>query len=127
MIDPFKWQGFVTPENREEIAEALRLRLAGRFDVVQGRVFHKNICLVEGNAIAVLGDTLGSGSGISILHNYGIYTIGEEKSEEIHRHYYLAARGEDTRGDYITFDTNTIHIQPDGSQYYVYIPREEVQ
>lgn len=116
MIDPYAWQGFITLENMEEVAEALRTRLARHVDIVQWFSFTKDVFLVqEPDAIRTWKHEVGENGGIIITHDYGDYGHGNYSME--------------TDSTYLRFDQDVIFVQNKGKheKYYTYIPKEEVK
>jgi hypothetical protein len=117
MIDPHNWQGFITLKNMEEVAEALRTRLASRFDIVQWFSFTKDVCLVQRpDAIRAWKHEIDENGGIIIAHDYG----------EDYGHGNFAMETDVT---YLRFTEDAIFVQNKGEheKYYTYIPRKETQ
>ena len=121
MIDPYNWSGFVTLENMEEIAVALRMRLSGRFDRVYWIMYEKEICLIDDkDAIQTWRHERRPDGGILVHINHGLHTIDGYNKEALGTEYLKA----DT--SYFRFGKHHVFVQDkDDPKYRVFIPREE--
>lgn len=119
MIDPYSWQGRIVLSNMEDVVKALRTRLSGHFDLVRGTVFHRNISLAQGEAIHWWNDEYEG--RIAITHNYGL----DQEGDTVTGNYVLNAGADKVMGDYISFSKDIVYVNAIGTEYYVYIPREE--
>jgi hypothetical protein len=121
MIDPYNWRGRIVLSNMKDVVNALRTRLSGHFDLVRGTVFHKQICLIKGENIKWwFNEDEGK---IAITHDYGLDQDGDTVTGD----YILNVGGAKVIGDYINFTKDIIYVNSIEIEYYVYIPREEMQ